>query len=166
MTQSKKHIPEEFMVHLKPLKAQEIHVHSPQFIFMDAEMLEAELTTIEEALPPYLGFPRLATRGVDTQELATKLFYGMLPFLFAPPAAAELKPYLALLPEEEYEALRERLKWVRHWIRQATWYQGQDWEPTRTFAVPPDWRSRWDMLISGELLLAYVQALRIENPPD
>lgn len=153
------HTPAEYRQHLKPMQAKELHETDAAFIFMDADLLEAERQAIEAALPASVGPYRQAPSQDESIDLAIG-FSGLFQH-GAEPQPDELRCALEILPWSKIEVLRTRLIQIRLAIRHARHYRGRDFDPTRVFAVPAVWRLRWESVISGDLLPAYVVHLDV-----
>lgn len=159
----RENLPKEFSQHLQPMAADVFDDLGPCFTIMTASALEAELQAILEALPDRAG--TMGPRAVSAQEgwdLAMA-FEEACPAV-QPCTPGQMRETLALLPPSKISTLAVRLEEIRRKIRFATLCQGRDFDPTDTLLVPALWRSRWEMLLQGTLLPAWIAHLTIGEP--
>lgn len=149
----RKVLPAEFWQHLVPVEADFLHADIAAYIFMTSEQLEAEREAIQQATGG--GRPGAHSTKPNPEEIASvSAHFGALAPFGHTPTAEHLRETLAPLHGSRIVAFQ--LELVRRALRHASRYQGQDYDPTNTFAVSPHWRHRWQTLLQGGLFPAYV----------
>lgn len=164
MTKRREKLPKEFWQHLIPMDASLLNDEGPQFIFMTASQLEAERQSIAKAFPAPAGHASLYRPTAEQGFRLAALFDQLLPFAEPPPLDA-LAECAGLLQRSQSAQIGYRLDQIRRLIWHAERFQGRDFDPTDTFAVSPLWRRRWEMLLSGILLPAYIGHLSVHEMP-
>lgn len=124
------------------------------YIFMDADDLEAERQVLLAALPhrPLGPLPTVSLEAAtrNAWQLARLARFG------APPTPDALTRALARLPVSQSQELRARLEQVGRALGHARRFHGRDYDSTRAVAVNPRWDRRWDALLGGSLLMAFL----------
>lgn len=131
------------------------------FVFLDMDDLEAERRVLQAALPHPHGHPA-ATLPRDSA-MANAIVVARLAPFGDPPTPNALTRRLAPLSRSASEALHLRLDQLDRAIHHARHFHGRDYDPTRVVAVNPRWDRRWEALLSGALLVAYLGFLSVEN---
>lgn len=153
-------LPAEFRTHLHPEPVEVLEQSAP-YIFMTTDQLQGELQALADALPypsgPYEPKPSLQEAVALGWELTRLSPFGQ------PPTVDELSATLAVAPSSQSRSLHRRLMQVERAIRHAQHLHGRDFEPTSVFAVNPRWDRRWDALVGGELLPAYIACAAVDQ---
>lgn len=131
------------------------------FVFLDVDDLEVERRVLQAALPHPRGY-RTAAFPCD-RAMANAIEVARLAPFGEPPAPDALTRRLAPLSRSGSEALHLRLDQLGRAIHHARHFHGRDYDPTRAVAVNPRWDRRWEALLSGALLMAYLGFLSVEN---
>ncbi len=153
--------PDDLRWHVYPLASDDLHFDCSAFVFIDTNALLSELRAFEAALPPDTAPAHRTPTYAEMFGIATRIgaaFPGP-----EPESPEVLKSTLALLPLSETALLARRLRQLNRAIEIASNAWGRDHEPSRTFAVPPVWRLRWESLLGGRLLLAYVASVKVDE---
>lgn len=145
---------------LKPVSSAFLHESNDAFVFMNATHLENELAIFLAALPiePSGRIEHLSRKSL----FEVSIFVDALPFVM-PPNVGELKGALSPLEDSQTRLLQCRLYQIKKAILSATFLEGKDFARTEVFAVSPVWRKRWDQLICGNLLPAYIGYIDIDS---
>ena len=153
-------LPREFRQYLIPMDAGFFGDFDNAFIFISGAVLQNERIAIESALPHGTASANPSKR--EAFELAMR-FAEIAPFSKPPGEDDALPARLALLQPREIRVLRWRLHQVESAVWHALQYRGRDFESTEMFAVNPIWYRRWEELIGGQLLPAYIGNLSIDK---
>tara|TARA_R110002050_G_scaffold269917_1_gene412454 strand:+ start:64387 stop:64851 length:465 start_codon:yes stop_codon:yes gene_type:complete len=145
---------------LKPVSSAFLHESNDAFIFMNAMHLENELAIFLAALP--FEQNRMVEQLSRESLLEVSVFVDALPFVM-PPNVGELKGALSQLEDSQIRLLQSRLYQIKKAILSAKFHEGKDFARTDVFALSPVWRKRWDQLICGNLLPAYIGYIDIDS---
>lgn len=152
--------PASFRRHLHAQDASTWRADEP-YIFMDVSDLEAERQVLLAALPHHpRGHAPTSSLGAAARDAA--LLTGLARF-GEPPTSAELTGALETLPPSRSRALHARLEQLGRAIRDARRWHGRDYDPSRLAAVNPRWDRRWDALLGGVLVMAWLGPVPVER---